>query len=118
MPCQDGGYREPTVRYKTPPKVKERLDRATRLLCSLLTPMTTEEVLELSDEMQVWWAKHQVEDMRREAAEAETKEREVAEAAAKKERKRVADKARREKNKQRKAGLAKLSPDEIKALGL
>lgn len=117
MPCQDYGP-EPTIRYRTSPEVKDRLDRATRLLCSLLSPMTTEEVLQLSDEMQVWWAKHQVEDMRREAADAERKEREVAEAAAKKERKRVADKARREKNKRRKAGLDKLSPDEIKALGL
>ena len=51
MPCQDypdGGYR---TEYRTPPEVKERLDRSTRLLCSLLTPMTDEEVLELSDEM-------------------------------------------------------------------
>ena len=105
MPCQDHGPYE-TV-YKDSPEIKERLDRATRLLCSLCKVMSHDEMTHQTNELQVWWAKHQVEDHKREIAEikAEVKRRA---AAAKK----------REKTKQRKAGLAKLSTKERDALGL
>ena len=105
MPCQDHGPYE-TV-YKDSPEIKERLDRATRLLCSLCKVMSHDEMTHQTNELQVWWAKHQVEDHKREIAEikAEVKRRA---AAAKK----------RDKTKQRKAGLAKLSPKEREALGL
>ncbi len=108
MPCSDGGW-EPSgrVEYRDNPEVKERLDRATRLLCSLMKGMTHEEVTLQSDEMQVWWAKHQVEDHNREVAEIKAEVKKKA-AAAKK----------REKRKQRRAGLAKLSSKEREALGL
>ena len=105
MPCQDHGPYE-TV-YKDSPEIKERLDRATRLLCSLCKVMSHDEMTHQTNELQVWWAKHQVEDHKREIAEikAEVKRRA---AAAKK----------RDKTKQRKAGLAKLSTKERDALGL
>ena len=105
MPCQDHGPYE-TV-YKDSPEIKERLDRATRLLCSLCKVMSHDEMTHQTNELQVWWAKHQVEDHQREIAEikAEVKRRA---AAAKK----------RDKTKQRKAGLAKLSTKERDALGL
>lgn len=119
MPCSDGGW-EPRgrVEYRTPPEVQDRLDISTRLLCSLLTQMTDEEVAQQPDEMQVWWAKHQVEDIRRLAREAEAKERKKVEAAERRERKKVAMKAKRVRNEQREAGLAKLSESEKAALGL
>ena len=105
MPCQDHGPYE-TV-YKDSPEIKERLDRATRLLCSLCKVMSHDEMTHQTNELQVWWAKHQVEDHKREIAEIKTEVKRRA-AAAKK----------REKTKQRKAGLAKLSTKERDALGL
>ena len=107
MPCSDGGRDYGRVELRDNPKVKERLDRATRILCGLLKQMTHEEIILQSDETQVWWAKHQVEDHKREVAEIKAEVKRKA-AAAKK----------REKTKQRKAGLAKLSSKEREALGL
>ncbi len=107
MPCSDGGYHDSPVQYRDNPEVKERLDRATRLLCSLCKLMSHDEMTHQTSELQVWWAKHQVEDQKREAAEIKAQVKKKA-AAAKK----------REKTKQRKAGLAKLSSKEREALGL
>jgi hypothetical protein len=69
--------------------------------------MSHEEMTHQTSELQVWWAKHQVEDNKREAAEDEAKRK-----------KKIAAAKKREKTKQRKAGLAKLSSKEREALGL
>lgn len=108
MPCYDGGYIDtPRTEYRTPPEVKERLDRATHLLCSLLKEMNDEEVTQLSDEMQVWWAKHQVEDRKREVAEA------------KREKQRLASDARiHEVERKRDVALSKLTAEDRDALGV
>ena len=108
MPCSDGGW-EPSgrVEYRDNPEVKKRLDRATRLLCSLCKVMSHDEMTHQTSELQVWWAKHQVEDRKRDAAQAKEDRH-----------KKIAAAKKREKTKQRKAGLAKLSDKERQALGL
>lgn len=108
MPCNDGGgYRDSPVEYRDNPEVKKRLDRATRLLCGLCKVMSHDEMTHQTSELQVWWAKHQVEDNKRAAAEVKAERK-----------KKVAAAKKREKTKQRKAGLAKLSNKERQALGL
>ncbi len=108
MPCHDGGY-EPRgrVEYRDNPETKERLDRATRILCEVLKQMTHKEITLQSDELQVWWAKHQIEDRKRELAAAEATQRKV-----------DAARVKREEDVKIEAALSKLTDEDKEALGL
>ena len=94
MPCRGGG---PAYESYENPETKRRLDLATRVACEVLRGHSGHYIqTSLSKETRDWWAKHQAEAARREAAE----------------------RAKQEKEKARAAALSKLSEAERKLLGL
>lgn len=89
MPCTDGGPIRSVSDYEYN-RVKQRLDKVTRLLCTVMSqweednlpvyPQDTEGIVfppELSNkikdnkELQDWWTEHQKSDREREKAEKE-----------------------------------------------
>lgn len=74
MPCTDGGL----PYYNDHPETKEKLDRATRLLCAVCKRLETNGIYVIvadveSGELDTWWRKHKKEDAEREAREAAEK---------------------------------------------
>jgi len=96
MPCSDGGPTEAQV-------AQSKLDVVTRLLCQACQANAPEPGTELA----VWWARHQREDAIRDAHERQR----VAEHTERRERAIKLEAARL-------AARAKLSADELEALGL
>jgi hypothetical protein len=92
MPCYD----ERSSPAYVAREFKERLDKATRVACTLLTKMHPRDIRELPKEIQEWWGDHQELDRQREMREQEARER----------------------KRKKKAALAKLSPEERKVLGI
>jgi hypothetical protein len=96
MPCYDGNG-PGGVSYYEDPSTRRRLDLATRVACEVLRNHSAPVIKEsFSKEVQDWWAKHQADDARREAAE----------------------KAKKAREKARVTALAKLTAAERKLLGL
>lgn len=75
---------------------KSDIDSLTAALCKRLTAMTPEQIQQCSLEMQIWWRNHQRADAKRKAIAQENRRQEA----------------------MRKRALAKLTPEEQKALGL
>lgn len=92
MPCRDGG---PTDAERSS-DYRRKVDHLTRMLCEVLKTLTSSEIAALSRETQVWWTNHQEVDRRRLEREKQARETE----------------------RKRKAAKAKLSPEEIRLLGL
>lgn len=75
MPCSDGGPIRSVSDYEYD-QVKKRLDKATRLLCELLTGFYESkedgeffDFVNNNNELQKWWKDHQKSDKEREKAE-------------------------------------------------
>ena len=92
MPCYDERS-SPGYIYK---ENREKIDKLTRMLCTVLSSLPSTQVKSLNKEINDWWAKHQEWDRRRLATEAE---------------------ARRKEELKRRA-KAKLTEQERKALGI
>jgi hypothetical protein len=82
MPCRDGGpslerIREQGRIYADYPKLKERADKVTRLLCKVLreSEAKNESSFEWDKELCEWWEAHKKEDEAREKREKAKKER-------------------------------------------
>ena len=100
MPCQVYNDHE-TVELRT-----QELDEVTRYLCAVLAQASNpHELIHAAeangegietDELMLWWKRHQEKDAERQAAERE----------------------RQDRNRTKVRGLAKLTPKEIQALGL
>lgn len=117
MPCVDYGpsYAEtelPEVK-KNLKDAKKRLDKYARMLCYVcdsvqrINPLFAEELFEHNAELAVWYAKHQVDDAAAAKKKQEDHDRKV--------------KAAQERERQRQLrenAKAKLSGDELQALGI
>lgn len=105
MPCTDGGYSGDAGNQLN--AYKKRCDLLARIACAALTELEDNEIAEAlllrDDEVREWWEAHKEFDRKRKAEEEA-------------ERQRVLEKARLKKI--RKELIAKLSPDERRALGL
>ena len=107
MPCRD--YMDDVDHSSTIRDMKERTDMLSRISCKALDSLdalndgTLEALLLKDPEMHKWWIAHKEAD--RQAAEKLRKANE----------KRVAEEHRKEVAK---SALAKLTPEEIKALGV
>lgn len=95
MPCTD--YQSDLDNYTN---IKNKLDKTTRLLCSLCSKLTNQElfnhILSNDEELAKWWSKHQVED--RLSKQLKEKQERI--------------------KKQKERALAKLTPEEKKLLNL
>jgi len=94
MPCTDGG-----PNYSDNPETTRRLNKVTRMLCSLcrrINKSGRDTLITQDAELTAWWSDHQEMDRKREAAQ----------------------RAERAKRQERRAVLAKLSPKDKRILGL
>ena len=102
MPCRDyesASYTSPTASWEYKDLQKQN-DRLARIACKAMTELVEQGKADFlilrDDEVREWWEKHQEAD--RKAQEAEVEKRRIA--------------------KIKKDALAKLSPEERKALGI
>jgi hypothetical protein len=108
MPCSD--YR-PTAEEEYDDNLREARQRAnhvTRLLCSVLQELERRDLVGMvNGEVYGWWVYHKKEDEARLAREAKRQERQARREA-----------AQQKQEAERQAVLAKLTPEERKALGI
>ena len=72
MPCYDERS-SPEYIYK---ESTAKIDKLTRMLCTVLGSLPSTQVKSLNKEINDWWVKHQEWDRRRLTAEAETRRKE------------------------------------------
>lgn len=105
MPCRD--YEDDRSSTARSEQDRSQRDRLARIACAAMTELEdngiAEAILLRNDEVREWWEAHKIAD---------------AKAKAEKERKAAAAKEKARLKKLRKDLIAKLSPDERKALGV
>lgn len=92
MPCRDGG---PYEVYENP-DTRRRLDTSTMIACEAFQIMSAEQIASLPKICQKWWKDHQEADRVRKERENDERNRQL----------------------RRSRALAKLTPEERRALGL
>lgn len=84
MPCNDGGAPSSWAQDQDDIFRQKRLDKVTRLLCTLLGQLEKAGTFEIyaTPDLREWWTKHKLDDQKRSIAEIMQRERKIARARA------------------------------------